>query len=69
MRAAVDGVRPGTLRGAIPVVVWLALVVGITVGGRALWGGDGVLWLLGALVVMVPVAAWWPRRRARDQVT
>jgi hypothetical protein len=69
MRSAVNGVRPGTWSGALPVIVWLSLVVGITVGGRLLVGGDGVLWLIGALVVMVPVAAWWPRRRARNQVT
>lgn len=69
MRSAVNGVRPGTWRGAVPVVVWLALVVGIAVGGRMFIGGPGALWLVVALVVMIPVAAWWPKRRTRSEPT
>ncbi len=65
MRSAVNGVRPGTMRGAVPVVVWLALFVAIVVGGRVLVGGPGSLWLIAAVVVMIPVAAWWPNRHRR----
>lgn len=69
MRSAVNGVRPGTMRGAVPVIVWLALFVGITVGGRVLIGGPGTIWLIVALAVMIPVAAWWPKRGARSEPT
>lgn len=65
MRSAIDGVRPGTARGAVPVLVWWALLLTIVIGGRLLWPGLALVWLVVGLAVMIPVAAWWPTRRAR----
>ena len=65
MRSAVDGVRPGAARGAVAVLVWWALLLTIVIGGRLLWPDLTLVWLVVGLAVMIPVAAWWPTRRAR----
>ncbi len=63
-REAIAGVRPGTWRGALLVIAWLAGVVAIGLVGRLVAPGLGVIWLLIALAVMLPIAGWWSRRRA-----
>ncbi len=66
-RTAIDGVRPGTLRGAVNVVGWFAVLIAIGVVGRLVIPELGIGWLLIGLAVMVPVAMWWPtRHRAPD---
>ncbi|MFN8022451.1 MAG: hypothetical protein U0Q03_13075 [Acidimicrobiales bacterium] len=69
MRSAVAGVRPGTARGALPVLAWWALLLTIVVGGRLLWPGLTLVWLVIGIAVMLPVAAWWPRRHPRSHGT
>jgi hypothetical protein len=65
-RRGVESVKPGTLRGAVPVVIWIAIVLGLTVGGRVLAPAFGLGWLVVVLLIMIPVAGCWPNRRRRD---
>ena len=66
-RAGVESVKPGTLRGAVPVLAWLATVIGLVLLGRAFAPSLGLLWLVLALAIMLPVAARWPERRRRQR--
>jgi Flp pilus assembly protein TadB len=52
-----------TRRRRLYGLVWCLLVLAISVVGRVLVPGLGQLWVLIAIVLLLPASIWWAKRR------
>lgn len=65
LKRGVDGVPPGTWRGAFHVLLWFAGLAAIIVLGTVLTSLSPIVWTAIGLVVMYGVGRWWDARTRR----